>query len=493
MSLTPPERLRRMNDAPVRSDGDFVLYWMTSARRLRWSHALDRSVARALELGRPLVVLEAVSCDYPWASDRHHQAILDGMAEHERELASSPVCYFPYVEPRPGDGDGLFAALAGSACCVVTDDSPAFGTPKLVAAASRLSPVCVEAVDGCGLLPFRAPGRSFSAAYHFRRYLHKELPKYLADAPAADPLAGVKLERLRGRLEAIEDRWPRATAEQLGDPAFVGSLPIDHSVPSPAWVAGSTTGRARLEAFVEKDLGRYAEARNDPDSGAVSGLSPWLHYGHLSAHEVFRAVTEAEGWSPLRLSDVCDGRRAGWWGMSPDAEAFLDQLVTWRELGFGFAAHVPDHDRYESLPEWARATLETHASDPREHLYSLDQLAAAESHDELWNAAQRQLVGDGIIHNYLRMLWGKKILEWTDHPRVALHVMIELNNRHAIDGRDPNSYSGIFWVLGRFDRGWPERPVFGKVRSMTSRSTRRKVALAEYLSRWGPQPSLALG
>jgi len=171
--------------------------------------------------------------------------------------------------------------------------------------------------------------------------------------------------------------------------------------------------------------------------------------------------------------------------MSPSAEAFLDELVTWRELGYGFCTHEPDYDRYESLPAWARATLEDHASDPREHIYSVDELGAASTGDDLWNAAQRQLVHEGVIHNYLRMLWGKRILEWTRHPREALAVMIEINNRYALDGRDPNSYSGICWVLGRFDRGWPERAIFGKVRSMTSASTRRKVKLDDYLARWG--------
>jgi len=170
--------------------------------------------------------------------------------------------------------------------------------------------------------------------------------------------------------------------------------------------------------------------------------------------------------------------------MSASAEAFLDELVTWRELGYGFCTYEPDYARYETLPEWARDTLEEHAEDPRERIYSLDELAGAGTSDEIWNAAQRQLVREGVIHNYLRMLWGKRILEWTPHPRAALDVMVELNNRYAVDGRDPNSYSGIFWVLGRFDRGWPERPIFGKVRSMTSASTRRKLRLATYLERW---------
>jgi deoxyribodipyrimidine photo-lyase len=169
--------------------------------------------------------------------------------------------------------------------------------------------------------------------------------------------------------------------------------------------------------------------------------------------------------------------------MSESAEAFLDQLITWRELGIGYCRNVPDYATYETLPQWARSTLEDHVSDPREHTYSLEQFESAATHDELWNAAQRQLTNEGIIHNYLRMLWGKKILEWTRNPREAFDIMVELNNRYALDGRDPNSYSGIAWVMGRFDRGWPERPVFGKVRSMSSPRTRKKVSLEAYLTR----------
>ena len=160
--------------------------------------------------------------------------------------------------------------------------------------------------------------------------------------------------------------------------------------------------------------------------------------------------------------------------------------MTWRELGYGFCFHRPDYADFESLPDWARKTLADHEDDERPAVYDLRAFETASTHDEIWNAAQRELVARGRIHNYLRMLWGKKILHWSRSPREALAVMIELNNKYAIDGRDPNSYSGIFWVLGRFDRAWgPERPVFGKVRYMTSESTRRKLRLKGYLERWG--------
>ncbi|MEQ9323841.1 MAG: deoxyribodipyrimidine photolyase, partial [Polyangiaceae bacterium] len=174
------------------------------------------------------------------------------------------------------------------------------------------------------------------------------------------------------------------------------------------------------------------------------------------------------------------------WGMSAGAEAFLDELVTWREVGLNMCFHRDDYDQLESLPDWAKKTIAEHADDERPVLYDLDQLDAAETGDEIWNAAQRQLVRDGRMHNYLRMLWGKKIYGWSPSAADALDVMIELNNRYAVDGRDPNSYSGIFWVLGRYDRAWgPERPIFGKLRYMTSDSTRKKLRLKGYLAKHG--------
>ncbi|MFC1834614.1 hypothetical protein ACFL2Q_07765 [Thermodesulfobacteriota bacterium] len=194
-----------------------------------------------------------------------------------------------------------------------------------------------------------------------------------------------------------------------------------------------------------------------------------------------------EHWTWHRLSLNTSGKRKGWWGVSESAEAFLDELITWRELGYNMCSHRNDYDRYESLPDWARRTLEDHESDPRPYLYSFQRLEGADTHDELWNAAQTQLVREGRIQNYLRMLWGKKILEWSPSPREALACMIELNNKYALDGRNPNSYSGIFWILGRYDRAWgPQRPIFGKVRYMSSESARRKLKLKRYLVRYSP-------
>jgi deoxyribodipyrimidine photo-lyase len=461
---------------------------MIAHRRVVWNFSLQRAVEWAVELRKPLVLLEALRCGYPWASDRLHRFILEGMEDNGKRLAASGVLYYPYVEASPGDGKGLLAALGAHAAAVVTDDFPAFMLPRMVAAAARQLSVRLEQVDANGLLPLRASDQAFPTAFAFRRFLQKNLHPHLLEWPAADPLAGIELPRLTRLPPGIGRRWPMATGASLGGAAAsLAQLPIDHSV-MPVATRGSTTEAvAALDAFVRERLPVYHEMRNLPELNGASGLSPHLHFGHISAHQIFARVVQEYDWSTAALGVKATGSRSGWWGLEPGAEAFLDQLITWRELGFNMCAHRPDHDHYESLPAWALETLARHAADPRDYSYTLEEFEGARTHDALWNAAQVQLVREGRIHNYLRMLWGKKILEWSPSPREALAVMIELNNKYALDGRDPNSYSGIFWILGRYDRPWgPERPVFGKIRYMSSQNTARKVEVGNYMRWYAP-------
>jgi deoxyribodipyrimidine photo-lyase len=486
-SAVPALRIRVARDAPPRAEGAFVLYWMIASRRVGWSFALDRALEWTRELGKPLVILEALRAGYPWASDRLHRFVLDGMADTARRLRGTGVAYYPYVEPAPDVGKGLLRALAGHAAVCVTDDFPAFMLPRMVDAAARQVPVRLEAVDSNGLLPLRAAGEAFATAYSFRRFLQKALPEHLGAMPVADPLRH-RPPRSRGLPRDVTRRWPPASAALLrGRPEALAALPIDHSVGVAGTRGGTTAARAALTGFLTARLPRYAEDRNQPEEEATSGLSPYLHFGHVSAHEVFTRIAHREDWSPADLPARATGSRSGWWRMSAAAEGFLDQLVTWRELGFNMCAHRADHDRYESLPDWARRTLAKHARDRRPALYSARQLEQAATGDPLWNAGQVQLAREGRLHNYIRMLWGKKILEWSKRPEDALAVMIELNNKYALDGRDPNSESGIFWCLGRYDRPWgPERPVFGTVRYMSSENTARKLRVRGYVERYAP-------
>lgn len=468
----PSERIRAVNDRPVHPGGRYVLYWMIAARRPWWNFALDHAAAEARRLGCGLLVLEALRCDYPWASDRLHRFVLDGM--HDNQAALGPW-YYGYVEPQPGAGRGLLETLAGDACLVVTDDYPAFFLPRMVEAAAARLPVRLVAVDGNGLLPMRVCDKPMTSAVQFRRVLQRALPQHLRFFPHPHPPTGLPAPALAAEVEA---RWPRRVDL---DPA---TLPIDHRVAPAPVDGGPVAGRQTLQGFIRHALSRYAEDRNHPDRDAESHLSPYLHFGHVSPHQILQAILDHEGVETAGGHAVRSGSRSGWWGLSPGCEAFLDQLVTWRELGFNHCLHVPRYADYDCLPAWARRTLEAHAGDLR-RVYDDQTLEQGRTSDPVWNAAQTQLRLEGRLHNYLRMLWGKKILEWSREPRQALARMIEWNNRYALDGRDPNSYTGILWTLGLYDRPWaPERSVFGSVRYMSSASTVRKLEMEAWLDRY---------
>ncbi len=480
--MVPTERISPVNRAPVRMDGDYVLYWMIATRRTGYNFGLQRAVEHAVTLRKPLVVLEALRSGHRWASARFHQFVIDGMRDNARGCQRAGVTYHPYLEPADDAGRGLLAALAARAAVIVTDDFPCFFLPGMVAAAASVVPVAMEAVDANGLLPVRAVQKVHPTAHGFRRALQDTLPAHLPHRPREDPLAALSGPPPALPADVIT-RWPNALA-WLDTGGAINDLPIDRRVRPVTARGGQVAARAQLQQFLQQGLPNYGSGRNHPDTDAASGLSPYLHWGHLSAHEVFDAVMAREGWlgdTPRRAT----GSREGWWGIGANAEAFLDQVITWRELGYNLTSKRDDYDLFESLPAWAIETLEAHEADDRDWVYDLEALEHGRTHDPLWNAAQRQLVTEGRMHNYLRMLWGKKILEWSPSPRAALAALIHLNNKYAVDGRDPNSYSGIFWTLGRFDRPWaPQRPIFGVIRYMSSDAARRKLDLKRYLARY---------
>jgi deoxyribodipyrimidine photo-lyase len=485
----PAVRIQRLNQHKPSAAGDYVVYWMTANRRLTWNFALDRAVEYCRQLNKPLLIFEALRCDYQWASRRLHAFVLRGMQDNQAIAARHGHQYVPWVEQEYGGGSGLLETIASRAAVVVTDDYPCFFLPAMTRAVARRIGVLLEAVDSNGLLPMRATSQVFPTAYAFRRYLQKSLPEHLVQFPEENALADPDVPRLVQRPEIFRDRWAPAGVDLLTcTSSALDRLPIDQSTKEGLAQGGAVAASGCLDLFLQRRLSRYGEERNEPDADVASGLSPYLHFGQVSVHDIFTRLSHRESWSRDQLGDPkkTKGSRNGWWGMSDAAESFLDELVTWRELGFNMCSKERHYDRWESLPEWAQKTLNEHKADPRPYKYSLEQLRDSRTHDPVWNAAQRQLMQEGRMQNYLRMLWGKKVLEWSPTPEQALDVLIELNNRYALDGRDPNSYSGIFWVFGRYDRAWgPERPIFGKIRYMTSDSTVRKLDLKRYLQRYG--------
>ena len=514
----PEARLRTLGARPVRdrpAGATHVLYWMTATRRTGASFTLEHALGEATRLGLPLVVLEALGADHPHASARLADVVARGMVDNHAAVraaiaaaggpAAVPLRYLAYLEPRPGAGAGLVRALAADAALVIGDAYPTYHLPALHRALAERIAVPVVLVDAGTVVPMSSAPKAFARAHDLRRWLHAELPAALERGPLPDPLAtllpdlagavsaaGWQADAFDAGLDAVLAPWPllldaRRPGEVEVD-VVVGELELAFDV-SPVRSTdeplGPRAAEQRLDVFLDTWLEGYRATTNRPRPTSL--LSTALHFGHLGPHQVLGALFEREPWHPEDADPSKRGNRAGWWGLSEHAEGWLDQVLTWRELGWNHALLDPDHARYAGLPAWARQTLEEHAADPRDATYTLEQLEAAETHDEVWNAAQRQLVRDGRIENYLRMLWGKLILAWTPDPAEAFERCLLLNDRYALDGRDPNSYSAIAWVFGKFDRPWgPERPVFGKIRYMTSESTRRKLRLGPYLERYGP-------
>ena len=488
----PENRIRSVGTGKVRENGNYVLYWMTAFRRTESNYALQRARDLAVHLGKPLLVMEGLRADYQWACDRFHRFVIEGMRDNHAAFEKTSVTYYPYVEPTHHDGRGLLLALAEQACVVVADDFPCFFHPEMYQRIAEKISCKLELVDANGLMPLSVADRTFTVAHSYRRWMQKQLPAELEYSPELKPLESSvvrKLPKLESVPKVILKRWPAAQLDKLLQSNGLQSLPIDHSVGAVDIPGGSVQAKKQLQRFIQQKLDKYDNDRNEPDEYGSTELSPHLHFGHISSHQLFWAIMDSQKWRLDRISKP-NGKVNGFWGVDANAEALLDQLCTWREIGFNMCWREPDYEQYKSLPAWARKTMADHAKDKRPYVYTLEQFESAKTHDPIWNAAQRQLVIEGRIHNYMRMLWGKKFLHWAPSAEKALEWMIHLNNKYALDGRDPNSYSGIFWVLGRYDRAWgPEREVFGKIRYMTSENTAKKHALGQYLRRYAKLPT----
>ena len=489
MAKVPEVRIRELNTQPVRDERDWVIHWMIAYRRTRSNFALQRAVEWARELDKPLLVFEALRAGYRWANDRIHRFVIEGMADNEAELRDLPARYYAYVERRPGDGKGLLEALAERACVVVTDDYPGFFLPHMIEAAGKKLDVRLEAVDSNGLLPMRATRRVFATAFSFRTFLKKNLHEHLEHFPLKDPLA----QKLRPPVSlppALLRRWSSPTRKLLeGDSRALSELEIDHEVePVDGFRGGSKAAHARLRFFIRKLLPDYSTARNIMHVDGTSKLSPWLHFGHIGSHEILDAVARHEGRGRA-LEPKATAKQRNMFGLSPGAEAFLEQLTVWRELGFNMASHRDYATRFDSLPAWAQKT----SGGAREGIR-----AQGCSPASIWNRGRQMTpCSTPPSVNFARRagstttrgwFWGKKILEYSKSPEDALETMAELMNRYSLDGRDPNSTTGFFWVLGRYDRAWgpEEHQIFGKVRFMTSDTPDKLRKYREYIERYAP-------
>jgi deoxyribodipyrimidine photo-lyase len=470
-------RTTDVNGRRTRPEGAYVLYWMQSTQRLHENWALRAAIRAADKVGKPLLVHQGLDPTYPHASDRHHHHILHAARDTAAAARTLGVPYQFVLRRRRDDDRRVLDRLAARAYCVVTDRFPTAGVDARTWRLGERVACRVLAVDGSCIVPSGLFPKAEWAARTIRPKLAKLRDPSLEPVEERAPRAPWTraLQALVDDTRAAEplplDAWADDTT--AGEAAAADAIAreiarseIDHGVPPVhTFTPGARAAAARLDTFVRERLPEYTARRNEAADDHTSHLSPDLHYGHIAAAEVVRAALAS------------DAPRA-------DVDAFVDQVLTWRELAYNWCVRTPGFDRLDALPDWIRRTMAAHAGDPREETYTRDELDAAATDDALWNAAQRQLVRSGVIHNYARMLWGKQVVRWAPTYEDARAWLFHLNDRYALDGRDPNSVGGIMWCLGLWDRSWGNKPIWGGLRPMLTSRAKLKFDVGRYVRQW---------
>ena len=433
---------------PANAEGRAVVYWMQRAQRAVDNPALETAIRAANLLKKPVVVFVSLVRDYPNANLRSYTFFVEGLKAVASGLERRGIGFVLRAWP---ENDLIKFCDEVSACLLVGDENPMREPERWRKDYAMRLRVPFWTVDADVIVPSHLLLKEQYGARTIRPRINALLDEFLVPVGKLKPSAHWK------PAKKIPSLSPEAD--------LLEGLPISRSVgPVTGLHGGSDEGLKLLKSFLRERLAGYNEGRNHPDVDHTSRLSPYLHFGHLGPHTVALAVNNAE--APAR-----------------DREAFLEQMIVRRELAVNFCRFNQNYDNIKCAEPWARRTIEEHARDEREYLYSERHLENAETHDPLWNAAQRQMVATGWMHGYLRMYWAKKILEWTRSGEEAFAIAVRLNDRFELDGRDPNGYAGIAWAIaGKHDRAWgPERPVYGKIRYMSYASTSRKFDSKAYI------------
>jgi len=439
------KRARVLNDAPAKKGP--VVYWMSRDQRVDDNWALVYAQERALSAHRPLGVVFCLVPEFLNAAFRQYAFMIEGLKSVQEELSKRNIPFLLLM----GEVENVLADFIRSheIGILVTDFDPLRVKRQWKRALKERLDIPFYEVDSRNVVPcWHASEKQEYGAYTIRPKIHRLLGEFLDDFPNVV-------------------RHPYMWGGSFGKPDWenaISSLKVDKTTRAVDWIdPGEAAAGKALEIFIQKGLNSYPDSRNDPTKNGQSNLSPYLHFGHISAQRITLQVNRA---------DVAQEAK----------EAFLEELIVRRELSDNFCFHNPRYDSTACFPEWARESLILHEGDKRAHLYTLNQLESAATHDLLWNAAQKEMVVRGKMHGYMRMYWAKKILEWTENADQAMEYAIFLNDRYELDGRETNGYAGIAWSLGGIhDRAWFERPVFGKVRFMSYNGCRKKFDVDEYI------------
>jgi deoxyribodipyrimidine photo-lyase len=458
-----PEPLRKIAANPrvlVRRGGPTalgakcVVYWMQRAERALDNPALDVAVEVANELNLPVVAYFSAISNFPHANWRHYAFLNQGLIDIEEDLQQRQI---GFIVRRP-PGNSLEALLTEvNAAMVIGDENPCREPERWRKVLAGRLRIPFWTVDADVVVPSGLFQKRMYALHIFKPKLYAELPKYLVKQPNEKPAKAWKPDHA---LESFAVR----------DDVTHGWKSLDRTVrPVDSFTGGTHAALKRLENFVNNELGAYDKTRNHPETDGTSRMSPYLHFGHISPITIALAVQKS-----FKAGKVSQETH----------DSYISELVGWRELAVNFVKFTENYDSFECAEPWARKTLMEHARDKRNPQYTLEQMERSETYDDLWNAAQNQMVKFGWMHNYMRMYWAKKILEWSPDPAKAFETCVTLNDRYFLDGRDPNGYAGIAWsIVGKFDRPWFNRPIFGTIRYMSGASTGKKFNSKKYIQK----------
>jgi deoxyribodipyrimidine photo-lyase len=461
MRPTLLDELQTLADSPrvtVRREGlpdpkgKCVVYWMQRAQRGIDNHAVDLAAHLANLLGVPLVVYFAGISNFPHANLRHYVFLNQGLPDIEADLAARNITFVMRRAPHESHEQLLKDVHAAF---LIGDENPMREPERWRKYLAERIRIPFWTVDTDVIVPSKLIEKAQYGAYTIRPRLYRLLPDYLV--PYENP--------------SVLHAWqrPRAFESDSVHVDMTGDWKnLDRSVaPVDEWTGGTHAAMKRLKFFTDRLLEDYEAKRNHPEVDGTSCMSPYLHYGHIGPITIALAVAAAAKANPK---------------LQAARDSYFNELIVWRELAINFVRCTPNYDTPDCAEAWAKATIAEHARDERQNLYTLRQLEAAQTYDDLWNAGQLQMVHYGWMHNYVRMYWAKKILEWTPDIATAMKYCIYLNDKYFLDGRDPNGYAGIAWaILGKFDRAWGDRPIFGKIRYMSGASTGKKFNSKRYI------------
>jgi deoxyribodipyrimidine photo-lyase len=443
-------RIQLLNDPEIRK-GEYVLYWMQQSQRAEMNHALEYAIREANRLKQGVLVGFGLMDDYPEANQRHYIFMLEGLKETQSSLAKRGI----KMVVQKGAPPDVALGLGNRASMIVCDRGYLRHQKKWRRKVAREAGCRVLQVESDVVIPLEVVSdKAEYAARTIRPKIHKHLGDYLINFKKIP----VKISSLNLHIRSMN----------LTDIyAMLAKLSIDRSITAVTsfYKGGTSEAQKIFNNFLKHRLPQYVDHGNQPQTDDISHMSPYLHFGQISPLYLALQVQSADN------------------SLQEAKNAYLEELIVRRELAMNFANYAEDYDSYKCIPQWAQKTLSEHRKDRREFIYTRRQLEDAETHDEYWNAAMREMRYTGFMHNYMRMYWGKKILEWSKSPEQAFKTTLAINNKYFLDGRDPNSYTGVAWVYGVHDRAWFERPIFGKIRYMAASGLERKCDIQAYVKK----------